>query len=159
MCVCVCVCVLVAQSCSTLCDTKDYSLPGSSVWGILQARIPEWVAILFSRGSSWPRDGTWSPALQADSLPSEPSGKPKKPSYLQAKPRIFVSNELYTLYYLLPSFNIRQQTTSDNIIPWFHVVELTARKQQMMWLIISNFALQILLKFYYLCFAFKNLYP
>ena len=42
-------------------------------------------------------------------------------SYLQAKPRIFVSNELYTLYYLLPSFNIRQQTTSDNIIPWFHV--------------------------------------
>ena len=35
----------------------DYSLPGSSVHGILQARILEWIAIPFSRGSSWPRDG------------------------------------------------------------------------------------------------------
>ena len=48
--VCVCVCVLVAQSCLTLCDPMDCSLPGSSVHGILQARILEWVA--FSRGSS-----------------------------------------------------------------------------------------------------------
>ena len=37
----------------------DCSLPGSSVYGILQARILEWVAIPFSRGSSWPRDWTW----------------------------------------------------------------------------------------------------
>ena len=37
----------------------DCSPPGSSVHGILQARIPEWVAIPFSRGSSWPRDQTW----------------------------------------------------------------------------------------------------
>ena len=41
--------VLVAQSCSTLCDHMDYSPPGSSVYGILQARILEWVAISFSR--------------------------------------------------------------------------------------------------------------
>ena len=47
--------VLVAQSCPSLCDPMDYSLPGSSVHGILQARILEWVAILFSRGSSRPR--------------------------------------------------------------------------------------------------------
>lgn len=53
----------------------------------------------------------------------------------------------------------RRNSEIRSIIPWFHVVELTARKQQMMRLIISNFALQILLKFYYLCFAFKNLYP
>ena len=39
-----------------LCDPMDYSLPGSSVLGILQARILEWVTISFSRGSSWPRD-------------------------------------------------------------------------------------------------------
>ena len=59
MCVCVCVCVCVhAQSCLTLCDHMDYSLPGSSVHEILQARILEWVAIPFSRESSWPRDGT-----------------------------------------------------------------------------------------------------
>ena len=56
VCVCVCVCVLVAQSCLTLCDPMDYSLPGSSVHGILQARILEWVAIPFSRVSSQPRD-------------------------------------------------------------------------------------------------------
>ena len=48
--------VLVAQSCPVLCKPMDYSPPGSSVHGIIQARILEWVAILFSRGSSQPRD-------------------------------------------------------------------------------------------------------
>ena len=41
-------CVLVAQSCPTLCDPTDYSPPGFSVHGILQARILEWVDISFS---------------------------------------------------------------------------------------------------------------
>ena len=50
--------VLVAQWCPTLCDPMDCSPPGSSVHGILQARILEWVVISFSRGSSQPRDGT-----------------------------------------------------------------------------------------------------
>ena len=49
----------VTQSCPTLCDPMDCSLPGSSLHGILQARILEWVAISFSRGSSRPRDQTW----------------------------------------------------------------------------------------------------
>ena len=44
--------VLVAQSCLTLCDPMDCSPPGSSVPGILQARILEWVAFPFSKGSS-----------------------------------------------------------------------------------------------------------
>ena len=48
----------VAQSCPTLFDLVDCSPPGSSVHGILQARILKWVAISFSRGSSWPRDRT-----------------------------------------------------------------------------------------------------
>ena len=48
----------VAQSCPTLCDLMDYSLPGSSVHGIFQARVLEWVAIFFSRGSSRPRGRT-----------------------------------------------------------------------------------------------------
>ena len=52
-----CVCE-VAQSCPTLCDSMDCSPSGSSVHGILQARILEWVAISFSRASSWPRDWT-----------------------------------------------------------------------------------------------------
>ena len=53
----------------------DYSLSGSSVHGIFQARVLEWIAIPFSRGSSWPRNRTRSPALQANALPSEPPGK------------------------------------------------------------------------------------
>ena len=105
--------VKAAQSCPTLCDPMDYT-----VHGILQARILEWEAVPFSRGSSKPRDWThisriegtfftswvtreaqeyrsgWSipspadlpdpgvkpgsPALQADSLPPELSGKPKR---------------------------------------------------------------------------------
>ena len=48
----------VAQSCPTLCDPMDYILPGSSVHGIFQARVLEWVAISFSRGSSRRRDWT-----------------------------------------------------------------------------------------------------
>ena len=81
MCVCVCVSIVeyllnkisydfliyslfnhvcsVAQSCLTLCDPMDGSLPGSSVHGLFQARILEWVAISFCRGSSWPRGQTW----------------------------------------------------------------------------------------------------
>ena len=47
---------LVTQSCLTLCDPVDCSLPGFSVHGILRARILEWVTISFSRGSSRPRD-------------------------------------------------------------------------------------------------------
>ena len=49
----------VTQSCPTLWDPMDCSPPGSSVHGIFQARILEWVAISFSRRSSWPRDRTW----------------------------------------------------------------------------------------------------
>ena len=48
----------VAQSCPTLCNSMDCSPPGSSVHGISQARILEWVAISCHRGSSWPRDWT-----------------------------------------------------------------------------------------------------
>ena len=47
-----------SQSYLTLCDHVDCSPPGSSVHGILQARMLEWVAISSSRGSSWPRDQT-----------------------------------------------------------------------------------------------------
>ena len=48
----------VAQSCPTLCNPMDCSPPGSSVHGILQKRILEWVVVPFSRGSSKPRDRT-----------------------------------------------------------------------------------------------------
>ena len=72
--------VLVAQSCPTLCNPMDCSLAGSSVHGISQTRILEWIAISFSRGSPgdlpYQRIEHRSPALQADSLLSEPPAKP-----------------------------------------------------------------------------------
>ena len=48
----------VAQSCPTLCNTMDCSLPGSSVHGIFQAIVLQWIDISFSKGSSQPRDRT-----------------------------------------------------------------------------------------------------
>ena len=69
-----CVC-LVTQSCLTFCDLKDCSPPGS-VHGILQARILEWEAIPSPGDLSDPGIEPGSPALQADSLLSEPSGEP-----------------------------------------------------------------------------------
>ena len=66
---------LVTQSCLTLSDPVDCSPPGSSVHGILQARILEWVAMPFSRGSSQSGDRTHVSFI-ADSAPSEPPGKP-----------------------------------------------------------------------------------
>ena len=66
--------VLVTQSCLTLCDPMDYSPPGSSVHGILQARILEWVAMLPSGDLPNPEIKPGSPARQAGSLPSEPPG-------------------------------------------------------------------------------------
>ena len=55
-----------AQSCMTLCNPRDCSLPGSSVHGISQASILKWVAISSSRGSFWPRDGTHISCITTD---------------------------------------------------------------------------------------------
>ena len=63
----------------TLCDPVDYSLPSSSVHGILQARILEWVAISFSRGSSWPRNRNCISCIFCVAVgffTTEPQGKP-----------------------------------------------------------------------------------
>ena len=65
----------VTQSCPTLCDPMDSSLPGFSIHGIFQARVLEWVSISFSRGSSQPRDRTQVSCIAADALPPEPPGK------------------------------------------------------------------------------------
>ena len=66
--------MLSAQSCPTLCDPMDCSLPGSSVHGISQARVLGWVASPSSKGSFQPRDRTQVSLLQADSLPLSHQG-------------------------------------------------------------------------------------
>ena len=65
-------------SCWTLCNAMDRSPPGSSVHGILQARILEWVAIPFSRDRPDPGIKCKSPPMQAYSLPHKSPGKPTK---------------------------------------------------------------------------------
>ena len=64
--------MLVAQSCPTLCNPMDCSPPDSSVHGILQARILEWVVFPSSKNLPKPGIKPRSSALQADSLPSPP---------------------------------------------------------------------------------------
>ena len=87
LCVCVCVCarahtlcicVLVSlfKSCLTLHNPMDCSMPGSFVQGILQARILEWVAIPFSRGSSQPKDQTCISCTAGTLFTAEAPGKP-----------------------------------------------------------------------------------
>ena len=66
--------LLVTQSCLTLCNPMDYSLPGFSVHGDSPDKKLEWVAIPFSKRSAHPGMEPRSPALQADSLPGEPPG-------------------------------------------------------------------------------------
>ena len=75
-----------------LCDPMDCGPPDSTVHEIFQARIPEWVAIFFSRGSAWPRDQTCISCLlhwQADSLPQHHLGNPVKQVH---NPNLFVSH-------------------------------------------------------------------
>ena len=75
----VCMCAKSLQLCLTLCDSMDCSPPGSSIHGILQAKILQWVAISSSKGSSQPGIKPASPVtppLQADSLLLSHQGSP-----------------------------------------------------------------------------------
>ena len=87
--------VLVAHSYMTFCDPKDCSQPGSSVHGILQATILEWVVIPYSRDLPNPGMEPGSPTLQADSLPLCQKGT------VNSKPHVFLSqlrNYLHTFF-------------------------------------------------------------
>ena len=104
--------VLVVRACLTLCDPMDYSPPGSSVHGILQARRPEWVTIPFSRGSPYPRIKPESPVLQADSLLSE---LPGYPTFL--KPPCKIWNEILYVCQSLGKWSIPSLTNSSPSSP------------------------------------------
>ena len=95
---------LSLQSCLTLCNPMDCSPPGSSVHGILQARIQEWVP--FPAPGDLPNRGIKpiAPALLADSLSSEPPGKPHLSWYLSR--------------YRLPPFFNHMSPPSLSSKPW-----------------------------------------
>ena len=98
--------VLVVQLCPTLWDPMDCSPPGSCVHGILQARIPEWVAISFSRGSSWPRDRTRVACLPGRFFTIWAPGKPFR-NKGHSKPKALES-----------SWNHPPGSPGENCLPW-----------------------------------------
>ena len=89
----------VAQSCPTLCDPMDCSPPGSSVPGILQARVLEWVAMFSSRGSSQSSDRTHDSCIAGGFFAAEPPGKP----CLRNGERVYVLMKVFH-FFLLQSF-------------------------------------------------------
>ena len=121
--------VLVTQSCLTPCDPMDCSLPGSSVHGILQARILEWVAMPSSRGSSWPRDLTWISCIAGRFFNLRATGKS---SILHIVKYTFQCYSLKSSYsFLLPwHWHLRKicnrsgNKTKVIRIPWFPIVDI-----------------------------------
>ena len=92
---------LVTQLCLTLCNPMDCSLPGSSVLGISQVRIREWVALSSSRGSSRPRD--WSlTCIASGFFTTEPPGKPRVKFYSPATTK---KNPILLITPLLPKLH------------------------------------------------------
>ena len=107
----VCVC---AQSCLTLCNPMDCSLPGFSVCGIFQARILEWVAISYSRESFQPRIEPMSPAspaLAGGFFTTAPPGLLPLPVYLNGEDGKFYVVSLYTKY----SLNTHEGFSADEL--------------------------------------------
>ena len=105
----VCMCAKTLQSCLALCDPMDWSPRGSSVHGILQARILEWIATSSSGGSSPPRIKPVSPCLlfwQAVSLPLVPPGFLKKPI-----PRQTFTEIIYSGHEMTQRFSFKSRLT------------------------------------------------
>ena len=119
----------VAQSGSTLCDPMDCSLPGSSVHGIFPARILEWVAIYFSRGSWRPKDWTrvsYIACIAGIFFTNEPPENPFK-KWPTWKKNFFckkgnmetsMTQELLGATSKKPTFILRRNTDLKNLPSW-----------------------------------------
>ena len=111
------------QSCPTLCDSLDGSPPVSPVPGILQARILEWIAISFSRGSSWPRDWTWVSCI---CIAEWIQNRTLKHGYKteQNGYTVWAIREALSLRFLYSSSNIYQRQT------WYYGLRLHYQTEQ-----------------------------
>ena len=99
--------ILVPKSSLTLCNPMDCGLPGSSVQGISQARMLEWVAISFSRGSSQSRDWIHVACLAGKFFTIEPPGKPKSKILL---PKYYYSRPFFLSLFNLLGYSALQAT-------------------------------------------------
>ena len=123
-------CVLVLQLCQTLRDFMVYNLSGSSVQGILLARMLEWISIPFLRGSSWLRDQTWVShaagrfftlwATKKLGIPNGQTAENVAPSPLAAsRPPTLSTPDLYVFLALtLPSFLLRDNNQTGQLWGW-----------------------------------------
>ena len=123
--------VLVAQSCPTLCNSMDCSLPGLSVHGILQVRILEWGAILFSRELSQPRDRIWASRIAGGFFTLSHQGSPfsttlthfplqlcvslkKKKNWFKHLFRVYIVHEILSFHEDFKGWNKKQTLAVDN---------------------------------------------
>ena len=113
-----------AQLCLSLCDPVHCSPPGSSVHGILQAGILEWVAIPSPGDLRNPGINPGSPALQADSLLSEPPEKPRVGPFSNAIVYTHSTSDPYHPHHCLPHLHLCHLSTSQFLRPchWFCIL-------------------------------------
>ena len=121
-CVCLCVCVCTCWVVSNSLHPLHCILLSSSVHGILQARILEWVAISFSKGSFWPRDQTCvSCIIRWILYPLAPSGKPHQPSRIIQLPKRINSQQQGNILFIfsqhLTTAQIRLRKSSSTSKP------------------------------------------
>ena len=114
-----------AQSCLTLWDSMDCSPPGSSVHGIFQPRILEWVAISSPRGSSWPRNQTCISCIGRQTLyhwATEPPGKLTLEYYSAMK-----KNEILPFaatWMNIEGIILREISQRTKSIVWYHICRI-----------------------------------
>ena len=128
--------IVGTQSCLTLCDPKNCSPPGSSVHGIFQARMLEWVTIPFSSGSSQPRDWTQVSCIAGKFFTTESPGKPASTHCDQPHPKCLSlcppPPDIHTFtttsgwcYCQSPDLVDTCKASSPLALPWHPVLPLT----------------------------------
>ena len=110
-------CSEVAQSCPTLCNAMDCSLPGFSIHGVFQARVLEWVAISFSRGPSRPRDQTQVSCTAGRRFTVWATGEASQ-SRMLVKTLSFVSQHKTIYQHEVPSGSAESSFLPRNTRPW-----------------------------------------
>ena len=108
----------------------DYRPPGFSVHGISQARTLEWVAISFSRGSSWPRDQTWVSCIAGRFFTTEPLGKCTTDGSVQSLSRIQLFRTPWTTarqasLSITNSRSILKLMSIESVMPSNHLILLS----------------------------------
>ena len=125
------VCVLVTQSCPVLCDPVDCSLLGSSDHGILQARILEWIAISFSRGSPQPRDQIHTSCIEGSFFTIWATRKALRMRYLQKIISRLCSltssnpyKDIHFYQFITPNLTVKNQELETSIIMVRNIITL-----------------------------------